>query len=70
MTDRRRPRPRAQCFFQCLVRGIVEALLAEGLAAADTQDCRGVVLVLHPLSQLDHIVPALGLGVQLGKRDG
>ena len=49
--------------------GIVEALLAEGLAAEDAQERGSVVLVLHPLGQLDHVVPAAGLGVELGERD-
>jgi hypothetical protein len=30
---------------------------------------RRVILVPHPLGQLDHVVPALGLGVELRERD-
>jgi hypothetical protein len=49
------------------VRGIVEALPAKCLAAEHAKERRCVVLVLHPLGELDDIVPTLGLGVQLGK---
>jgi hypothetical protein len=52
------------------VRGIVEPLLAESLAAEDAEERRCVVLVLHSFGELDHIAPALGLSVQLGERDG
>jgi len=38
------------------VSGVVEALLAEGPSAENAQQGRGVVLVLHPLSELDHVV--------------
>jgi hypothetical protein len=47
------------------VGGVVEALLAKGLVAENAQERRGVILVLHPLGELDHVVPALGLGIEL-----
>ena len=47
----------------------MEALLPEGMATEDAQQRGGVVLVPHPLGELDHVVPAFGLGVELGERD-
>lgn len=70
MSDRRRPRSRAQSLLERLVGGIVETLLAEGVPAEETEERRSVVRVLHPLGQPDHVVPAARLGVKLGERDG
>src|SRR4051794_10830685 len=69
MADRCRPRAGTKSLFQGLVGGIVEALLSERLAAKNTQQRRGVVLVLHALREFNHVIPALGLRVELSERD-
>ena len=50
--------------------GIVEALLTKCLSAEDAEKRGGVVLVLQALSQLDDVIPAACLSVELGQRNG
>ena len=50
--------------------GVVESLLAECLAAKYAQQSGSVIFVLDAFGQLDQLVPASGLGIELGERNG
>src|SRR5829696_3559411 len=49
------------------MRGIVKTLLAESLSTKDEQERGCVVLILEPLSEVEHLVPTARLGVQLSE---